>query len=502
MASVRRFGIRGLVGFGAVAVLGASPLAGQTTLVRPPAVVPDPGALSPTAELPAVRDAIAVADLWIRERLAYFAIPGVAVAVVHGGETVWAAGYGLASLETGEPVSPSTRFRVGSVSKLFTATAVMMLRDEGKLALSDPVAKHLPWFTPKSPDPAWPRPTVEQLLTHTSGLPRDTSIPYWTTHDFPTAAAVRATIPSLPLLSYPGESYRYSNLGIAIAGDVVAAASGESWASFVDRRILAPLGMSSSRAEPPAAVFTTIAPAYLHRMPDGSRSPIAHYETRALSPAASVVSTAADLARFAAFHLAASGAADGAGTLAAASRREMQRVRFVHPSWTGGRGLGFGVSRRDGRTYPSHAGWIGGHRTDLLLDPSRNLAVVVLTNADDASPGLFSRKLLELVGGAVARATAKVPPPKFADSDWQRFVGRYTDPWGWEYEVLVLDGGLVFYEHDYPPDEDPEASITRLTPVGPTEFRMDDGEPVVFETDAAGKVTRVRRRFDYLTPLR
>ena len=215
-----------------------------------------------------------------------------------------------------------------------------------------------------------------------------------------------------------------------------------------------------------------------------------------------MVSTAADLARFAAFQLtAADERATGTLPLPPATLREMQRVHFVYPSWGGGRGLGFGVTRRDGRTYPSHAGWIGGHRTDFLLDPARRIAAVAMTNADDASPSLFTRKLLDLVGGAIAAATAQPAPPRVADPAWARLTGRYTDPWGWEYEVLVLDGALAFYEHDYPPDDDPDASIHRLTAVGPNEFRMADGEPVVFETDAEGAVVRIRRRFETLTPV-
>src|SRR5262245_27169355 len=108
MASIHKFVLLGLAGFGILGTVVVPPLAGQTTFLRPPREPDRPREIrSSTAELPAVRAAIAVADLWIRERLGYFAIPGVAVAVVHGGETVWAAGYGRASLETGEPVTPS-----------------------------------------------------------------------------------------------------------------------------------------------------------------------------------------------------------------------------------------------------------------------------------------------------------------------------------------------------------------------------------------------------------
>jgi CubicO group peptidase (beta-lactamase class C family) len=477
-------------------------------LVSPAAaLVPEAPPAKVALEAP-VADAIALADLWIREQMSYHGVPGLAIAVVRGGETIWSAGYGAADLASGAPVTPDTRFRLGSVSKLFTATAVMILRDEGRLQLEDPVRRHLPWFKVRNPFPDAPEPTVGQLLTHTSGLPREAPFPYWTTHDFPTREAVRDALPALALVSRPGESYRYSNLGVALLGEIVATVSGESWGAFVDRRVLAPLGMRASVADPDVGDFPGLARAYLRQRPDGSRGDAIHYETRAISPAAAVVSTADDLAKFAAFHLRSSGAEAASPTvpLAASTRREMQRARFVYPSWSGGRGLGFAVTRVQERTYVAHGGWIGGHRTDLVLDPGRDLAVVAMTNADDASPALFSRKLLDVVGGAFERAkenAAVATGPRVADPTWSRYLGLYTDPWEWETQVVILDGGLVLYEHDYPPDDDPDSAIVRLTPTDtPGAFKMSDGEPVVFETDAEGNVVRIRRRFEYLTPKR
>lgn len=476
---------------------------GAASGATPEAVAALPtGAAQPTATLPEVAAAIDIADRWIREQLAYHGIPGIAVAVVHDGETVWAAGYGSADVSTGLPVTPQTRFRLGSVSKLFTATAVLMLRDEGKLRLEDPVDRYLSWFAVQNRFDGNPRVTLEQLLTHTSGLPREAPFPYWTTHVFPSRQELRASLAGLSLLSRPGETYRYSNLGAALLGEVVAAVSGENWSTFIERRILSPLGMTSSLAELGPADFPSLAGAYLRKRPDGSRGTAMPYTTRALAPASSVVSTASDLARFAAFHLASADdvSTSGQAPLAAATRREMQRVRYVYSGWNGGRGLGFAVTRRGGRTFPSHGGWIGGHRSDLILDPERDVAVVVLTNADDASPALFSRKVLDLVGGALSRVTPQTSAATSPEPAWQRYLGTYTDPWEWEYEVLILDGELVLYEHSYPPEDEPEASISRLTPTGPGAFRMADGEPVVFDTDASGKVIRLRRRFEILTP--
>ena len=103
---------------------------------------------------PQVADALAILDLWLREQIETGAAPGLSVAVVRDQDVIWSGGYGLADLASRRPATPSTLYRIGSVSKLFTATAVMQLRDAGKLALDDPVAKYLPEFQVKNPFPA------------------------------------------------------------------------------------------------------------------------------------------------------------------------------------------------------------------------------------------------------------------------------------------------------------------------------------------------------------
>ncbi len=221
-----------------------------------------------------------------------------------------------------------------------------------------------------------------------------------------------------------------------------------------------------------------------------------YYDTGAIAPAAAVVSTVEDLARFASFHL-------GAGheeVLAATTRREMQRPRYLDPSWKSGRGLGFLLSRRDDRTLVSHGGWIGGHRADLLLDPARNIAVVAMTNADDAAPGMFTRKALDEVGDALAALGKKPAAKKEPDPAWQNYLGTYTDPWGWEYQVLIVGGDLALYEHSYPPEDDPDDALTRLEPLGKGVFRQSDGETIEFQTGPSGKIEKLRRRSDFLLP--
>jgi CubicO group peptidase (beta-lactamase class C family) len=454
---------------------------------------------------PRLAEAAALYDLWATEQLAYNGIPGVVVGVVSRNGLVWAKGYGTTNLAGGVPLTSTTRFRIGSVSKVFTATAILQLRDAGKLRLDDPVVKHLPWFKVPNPFPNAPPITVEHLLTHTSGLSREAPFDAWTTHEFPSREELRAAMPRVPVISPPGKTYRYSNLGVALLGEIVAAASGESWAGYVRAHITAPLGMSSTTGAPTVAEIAALPRQHRRKQADGSRGTLDYYETGAIAPAAAIVSTLEDLARFAAFQLTADSAGPPAGggqILSGSTLAEMHRPHFVNAKWTGGRGLGWGVSRRDGRTCVSHGGWIGGHRADVLLDPERGLAAVALTNADDASPGFFARQALAVVGGAIAKSeTEPSAAPTPPDPGWSRYVGVYTDPWDWEIQVLVLDGALVLYEHSYPPEDDAEDAISRLVPAGVHTFRLPDGETLRFEFDATDKVTRMYRRSDYYVPV-
>src|SRR5262249_23984056 len=150
------------------------------------------GPIAPRVSHPEVRAALDLFVAWIEYRLVYWSLPSVAVALVHDQELLWAQAFGEADTERHVPATPATRYRIGSVTKLFTATAIMQLRDAGKLRLDDPVVKHLPWFKiARERDHEGVELTVRQLLSHTSGLPREAAFPYWETMEFPSIDEVR-----------------------------------------------------------------------------------------------------------------------------------------------------------------------------------------------------------------------------------------------------------------------------------------------------------------------
>ena len=176
----RGYGARMVGLIGVVATVGA-------LLTGPPMSAQSPLADRVTRD-PDVQGAQRLFAAWLEGQMLYRHLPGVAVGVVADQELVWAAGFGFADIAARWPMTPQTKFRMASHSKLFTATAVMQLREQGKLRLDDPVSKYLPWFRVQPADPDDPPITIEELLTHSSGLPREAGS-HWTTFDFPTTEA-------------------------------------------------------------------------------------------------------------------------------------------------------------------------------------------------------------------------------------------------------------------------------------------------------------------------
>ena len=244
------------------------------------------------ASNPDVEGARRLFTAWLEGQMLYRDLPGIAVGVVSDQELVWAAGFGLADRAAKTAMTPQTRFRMASHSKLFTATAVMQLREQGKLRLDDPVAKYLPWFRVKPASPDDPPITIEELLTHSSGLPREAGS-HWTTFDFPTTDQLRGLMPERLAPFAPEVRWKYSNLAYSIAGLVIEAVSGQKWADYIQQHIYQPLGMTSSSVD---QNVRGLAVGYGRRMPDGSRAINPFIDARGMAAATGITSTVEDMA--------------------------------------------------------------------------------------------------------------------------------------------------------------------------------------------------------------
>lgn len=435
------------------------------------------------ATAPPVAAALATLDRELAAEVQARGYPGLAISVVHDGEPLWHHEYGMADLARGEKVGPDTLFRLGSISKLFTALAIVQLRDAGKLDLDDRVTKHLPWLRLASDE--HPAITIRELLLHLSGLPSDAPGVSWTDRVMPGRDQVIAGLPAVELALPPEAGWKYSNLGYVLLGLVIEAASGQSYADYLTGHVLAPLGMTGTLVEPSAGA-PHLAIGYGGRAPDGSRGPRAFLPMGAMTPAAGITASAEDLTRLAAWVL---GTGD-TPLLSAQSRREMLRVQADFSDFSGGQGIGWEIRPGPKGLRIGHAGKAAGFAGKLTIEPATGLGVAVLINADENGPGHLADRALALLGPAIAAATPTAPQP-VADPAWQDYVGTYSADHR-DCAILITNGRLAWQD---PSAADPAQTRIYLEPAGKDRFKWTGGrligEVIVFERDAAGKVTRM-----------
>ena len=459
---------------------------------------------------PSVVSNTGLVEAWLGAQMAYRGLPGVSVAIVHDQELVYTRGFGYADVEARTPASPSTIYRIASHSKLFTAISIMQLRDTGELSLDDPISEHLLWFNIQNPYADTLPVTIRHLLTHTSGLPREAGSGYWVDDfDFPSLGEVRERLVGQAMVYPPATRWKYSNLAWALAGEIVATVSGQTFDQYVEEHILDPLGMQSTSVVLPDEHQDRMAVGYGRRMPDGSRARFPFVDAVGMAAAAGVSSTVEDMARFISwqFRLRERG---GSEVLEATTLHEMQRVQWLEPDWDQAWGLGFQIFHTEDRNLIGHGGGYPGYLTATHISPSENVGVVVFTNALDAEPSLgslrsISQRIFEWVAPAISRAAAgeAVEPP---DPSWDRLTGSYRSHWG-DVHVLPLDGKLVMID---PVSVDPKAGAFTLVPVSGDTFRLEGGgghpggrgELVTFETGLDGmaeSVTVGYLRYDRVT---
>ena len=398
---------------------------------------------------------------WMEGQIAYRGLPGIVVGVVSDQELVWAKGFGFAEVNAKLPMTPTTKFRMASHSKLFTAIGIMQLREDGKLRLDDPVVKYLTWFKAKPAGDDDGPITIEQLLSHSSGLQREAG-DHWTSFEFPTADELRLLYADRQAAFAPSVRWKYSNLAYAVAGMIIEQVSGERWSDYVDRHIFQPLGMLDSSVD---KNVPELAVPYGRRMPDGSREVLPFVDARGMAAATGVTSTLDDMAKFVSAQFR-KGPRGGSQIVSTGSLREMHRVRSVEENWTSGTGLGFDISRIKDRTWIGHGGGYPGNTTQTLIQLDDKVGVIVLTNTNDSNPSDIARQLIATVGQAVATASASKPATRW-DPTWARFAGLYRGRGG-DSNVVLLNQKLVIVTPNAPNIDNP---IT-LEPLGEGRFRF------------------------------
>jgi CubicO group peptidase (beta-lactamase class C family) len=438
--------------------------------------------------------------VWIEENMDYYHIPGIALAVMYQDSLLWTQGFGVKSFETGERITPQALFRIASISKLFTSTAILQLRDAGRLRLDDPVHKYLSWFKIKNPYEESPQVTIRHLLTHTSGLPRESDFPYWTDHKFPTREQLIAMLPQQEMIFPPETKLKYSNLGMALLGEVIAAVSGTPYPDYIQKNILQPLGLKSTKVELSGEDKSSLATGYLRYRYGKPREKAPFTDSKGLMAAANLSSSVVDLARFCRFFYDTENPQYNK-ILKASTRKEMQRPHWVRPGWESAWGLGFSLSKFNRGILVGHGGWVAGYRSQLLFDPDKKIAVIVMMNTEDFSPYRFAKKILEIMISWHPEETEST----ISESNLAQLTGKFMDTSYWQVDVLKLGQSLYLYDYSYPPTDDPSDNLRILKPVTESVFRLagpeGNGELVTFSRNEAGQTENIKIGANYIYPL-
>jgi CubicO group peptidase (beta-lactamase class C family) len=328
--------------------------------------------------------------------------------VARDGQVLFSKGYGFANLEWRIPNTPDTKFRLGSVTKQFTAASILLLEERGKLSVSDPVKKYVP-----DAPAAWDKITIRHLLTHTSGIPNFTGFAdYQKLEPFKTTPAeLVARFRGKPLDFQPGEKWSYSNSGYVLLGYLIEKISGETYEKFVTENLFQPLGMKDTGYDSNTAIIPKRADGY-----ETGRNGYQHAGFIDMSTphaAGALYSTTEDLLKW-------EQALYGGRVLQPASLEKMTTPFLDNYAF------GLTVTNGGGRKKISHGGGIEGFNTVLEYYPDDKLAVVVLENsAGAASPGEIADKLAAVAHGEQVKLTSErkeitLPPEKL-----QRLVGAY-----------------------------------------------------------------------------
>ncbi len=441
---------------------------------------------------PDYHEALRIVDVWLDAQREFELLPGMSVSIVNDQDIIFSRGYGYADTENKVPMQPETIFSICSISKLFTSIAIMQLWEKGKIRLDDSIAAVLPAYNLRQQYTESVPISIRSLLTHSSGLPRESAYPYWSAPDyyFPTLKEMNQQLGKQQTL-YPSSTYfQYSNLGMSLLGEAVAAVAKMPYEKYVASNILDPLNMANTHPYLPKDLWRTkMATGYSALYRDGRRKMIPFFQAKGITAAAGYSSTVVDLARFASWQFRVLSGNDQQ-LLRSSTLKEMQRVQWMNPDGKVTWGLGFTIQQDGTNTYVGHAGSCPGYRSALRLSPKNKMGVAMMINAQGTDPEKYIASIFELLG------RVKEPFDSAGKAvNLDAYAGSYDNyTWGGEYVAMPWKGQLAMFTL---PSDNPAANMQLFKYIGGDSFRRirkdEDmlGEELRFERDAGGKVIRL-----------
>ncbi|MBP6573874.1 MAG: serine hydrolase [Flavobacteriales bacterium] len=368
-------------------------------------------------------------DAYVARAVKAFDQPGLAVGIVQKGELVWSKGYGKLNLANPEPVTPNSVFYCASISKAFTACAIGLLVDEGKLSFDDPVRKHLPWFNTPNPF-VTEHMMVRDLLCHRSGWITFDGDLLWYGTDF-TQREILERHAKEPFTHEFRNEFGYSNLMFIAAAQVVEAASGMTWDQFVTTRIFQPLGMDRSRVETAdLAAMKDVALPHVRKGQDPAapQKSMPYQALKGADGACGVMSTVTDLAKWDAMWMNEGKVVDKE-FLKPGTWSTLTAIHLAMGGRRDGAALGWFVEENNGETVITHSGGMPGFILNHAVVPDKDLAVICLGNGESYSVFAVTNEILDLyLGDGSADPVADMLPRlvKRAEREAARRAERET----------------------------------------------------------------------------
>ncbi len=418
---------------------------------------------------------------YVTEQMARTKMPGVAVGVLHNGKRS-TAGFGITNVDHPLAVTGETLFQIGSITKTFTATLIMQLVEEEKVALDATVRTYLPDFA-VADGAASAQVTVRHLLTHMAGWEGDFFHDTGSGND--ALARYVADMADLPQLAPLATAWSYNNAGFAVLGRIIEVVTDSSYAAVLHERLLKPLGMERAYLDPGDVITHRFAAG--HRIEEEGAHvsrpwPLPHYAW----PMGGIVCHVQDLLRYAHFHLGDGAAENGERLLQQTSLAQMQSVQVSRWGEQEAMGLAWFIDEIGDTRQISHSGGTNGQIALLALVPRDRFAIAMLTNANRG--GEITRNVRRWVLAEYLGLAVPLPAPQeAAPAEVAAYVGRYSNPFS-EIELGLLGGrlvGQVIYKKGFPSEDVPPRAA-------PPPFALDLYEPDrLLVLDGPMKDTRV-----------
>ena len=395
-------------------------------------------------------EAFQLIDYWLEAQKDYENLPGLTAVVTDKKETKWTGSFGFSNGV--QPMRVENTFSICSISKLFTAVAIMQLVEDGKINLDDPIQKVLPWFDINNEFKDVPELTIKSILSHSSGLPRESNHPYWSWPDFPfpTKQDVIDELKNQEMLYPPSKYYQYSNLGLSLLGFIVEEVTQTNFDDYVNQNILIPLSMNNTKTYMSSEDYgknLTLGYSSLNR--NNEREKVNFFNADGIAAAAGFTSNVEDLAKFARWQIDLVKSLEK-NILSPETLKLMHEIHWDDKLTSVTRGLGFGVYNFDGENWVGHGGSCPGYRSQLYINTNKELAYSVMINSSGTSPTKYIDGIHEILSNVTLKKGEEI-------NRFEEFEGKYiSQPWVSETYVQSWGDNLALVSL---PSDDPYISL-------------------------------------------